>query len=535
MNLRLASHLLGTLSLLAQAQAPVFKVDTNLQSIAVQVTDKQGNYVPGLTASDFTLLENSRPQKIAFFEAETQPISLAILLDVGRSMDFGGKLDRALDLLAPLMRGNLPEDEIYFVPFTDEAGPFQQLTAEERSQRPTIPVLGHRGSALYDALASALCHMRTAKNVRQAIVVISDGMDQHSRLRLEQLTELVRSSNPQVFMIGLYDRPEYEIYRQSHQTVTIVGLREVDNPVIVFERLAKESGAESFFPTSAKDFKKALDRIAALLNAQYLLAYYPERVDKVRKVKVDVNRQGVRISARRSVGSESPAEAVHFAATGCGVSPKDHPYSWEGRVTSASGSPMVYHEDFSDERTGWPSRGFNENTHAHYTYGGYELDRHCPRCTFAPRSVPGIVAAAADTVIAAYGPWWENFRASASLEAFWEEAGTGVGIIFDFREEGYYAFLVGVPNTFELVKGSWDGKRTEIIPPTPLDFFMGKVCRLTVDRNGRQITLLVNDRRVGNVEDNSFEYGQVGFGVFGSGRAVVHDLLVEATKYRNRN
>ena len=217
MTLRLASYLLCTLSLLVQAQTPVFKVDTNLQSVAVQVTDKQGNYERGLAASDFTLLEDGQSQKIAFFEAEDQPISLAILLDVGRSMDFGGKLERALDLLAPLMRGNLPEDEIFFMPFTDQAGPFQQLTAEERLQRPTVPVLGHRGSAMYDALASALCHMRTAKNVRQAIVVISDGMDQHSRLRLEQLIELVRSSNPQVFMVGLYNRSEYEIYRQSRK------------------------------------------------------------------------------------------------------------------------------------------------------------------------------------------------------------------------------------------------------------------------------------------------------------------------------
>ena len=79
---------------------------------------------------------------------------------------------------------------------------------------------------------------------------------------------------------------------------------------IVFEHLAKESGAESFFPTSAEDFKKALDRIAALLNAQYLLAYHPERVDKVRKIRVEVKRQGVKVSARRSVGAESPAEGL---------------------------------------------------------------------------------------------------------------------------------------------------------------------------------------------------------------------------------
>jgi hypothetical protein len=62
---------------LAQAPAPVFKVDTNLQSIAVQVGDKQGNHVHGLSASDFTLLEDGQRQKIAFFEAESEPISLA--------------------------------------------------------------------------------------------------------------------------------------------------------------------------------------------------------------------------------------------------------------------------------------------------------------------------------------------------------------------------------------------------------------------------------------------------------------------------
>jgi VWFA-related protein len=108
-----ALYLACSLLVFAQSQAPVFKVDTNLQSIAVQVTDKQGNHVHGLTASDFALLEDGRPQKIAFFESESEPISLAILIDVGRSMDFGGKLERARVLLVPLIRGNRPDDEIF--------------------------------------------------------------------------------------------------------------------------------------------------------------------------------------------------------------------------------------------------------------------------------------------------------------------------------------------------------------------------------------------------------------------------------------
>lgn len=514
---------------LGQSRTAVFTVDANLQTIAVQATDKHGNYISDLSASDFTLLEDGRPQKIAFFEAREQPISLAILLDVGRSMDFGRKLDRALDLMAPLMRGNLPEDEIFFVPFSDEVGPFRQLTADERLRRPVIPRLGHRGSALYDALASTLCHMRTAKNVRQAVVVISDGMDQHSRLRLNQLIELVRSSNPQVFMVGFYDRPEYEVYRQGQKTVTIVGLREVDNPVFVFERLAKESGAQSFFPSSERDFGKAVDRIAALLSAQYSLAYYPETVDKIRKISIKVDRPGVKISARASVGSENQTDEVHFSATGCDVSPKDHPYPWESRLISAPGAPLVYHEDFSDPRSGWPNRSYeNMHTSAQYVDGKYELVRQCARCTFAPASIPGIIAAAGGTAITAYGPWWNNFRATALLEAYWDTPDTGVGMVFDLREDGYYAFLSGTQNTFELVKGAWDGTRKEIVPLTPLGFIRRRVCKLTVERNGSQITLWVDDKQVGNVEDSTFNYGLIGFDVLGSGRAIVHDLLVDA-------
>ena len=88
--------LLVASALLAHAQSPVvFKADSNLQSLAVRVTDRRGHGVRGLTASDFTVLEDGRPQKIAFFGAEDQPISLAILLDSSGSMESSRKLERA--------------------------------------------------------------------------------------------------------------------------------------------------------------------------------------------------------------------------------------------------------------------------------------------------------------------------------------------------------------------------------------------------------------------------------------------------------
>ena len=530
--------LLGSsLFALAQSQAPVFKVDTNLQSIAVQVTDKHGNHVHGLAASDFTLLEDGRPQKIAFFAAESEPISLAILIDASLAMDFRGKLDRARTLLDSLIRGYRPEDEIFLMPFTDVIGPFEMLTPEQRLRPPAIPSFASRGSALYDALAAALCHMRTARNIRQAVVVLTDGVDQQSRLRLDQLIELVRSSSPQVFMAGIFSKREYELYKQSGKTMAIVGMREIDNPAVVFERLAKESGAESFFPSSEQDFQRALDRVAALLKAEYTLAYYPERIDRVRKIAVKVKRSGVRISARHSVGSESPVEAVHFTATGCAVSPREHPYPWESRVTSNFSSPMIYHEDFSDPRSGWPIHHDRANG-AGYIPGGYEVARRLKAGDPVPR-VEGLIAKPADTVIAAYGPWWDNFRASASVDAQWGPPNS-VGMVFDVNESGYYAFLLTPPGdakqmAFELVKGNWDGTRAAIIPRTPIAELeqFGKH-ELSLECNRGRITLSVDGHQVGSAQDTTFKYGLAGFGVFGECdaihecRLIAHDLLVEA-------
>jgi len=320
----------------AQSQTPVFKIDTNLQSIAVQVTDKNGRYVTGLTASDFTLLEDGRPQKVAFFEGESEPMSLAILVDASRTMDYSGKSDRALLLLDSVIGDNRPEDEIFLMPFTNQIGRFEQLTPEQRLH-PSIPTFESRGAALYDALASALCQMRDARNLRQAVVVLTDGVDEQSRLTLNQLVELVRASSPQVFVGGVFGKGEYELYRTSGKTVTIVGLRAIDNPVEVFDRLTKESGAESVFASSRQELKKALGRIAALLAAEYTLGYYPERIDRARQIEVKVARSGVRVFTRSSIGSENAVTDVHFTATGCAVSPRDHPYPWESRVVSREG------------------------------------------------------------------------------------------------------------------------------------------------------------------------------------------------------
>ena len=533
--------------LLARSQGPVpiFRANSYLQSIAVEVTDKRGDGVRGLTPADFTLLENGHPQKIAFFGTEEQPISLTILLDSSGSMKSTQKLKRAQELLRPLLRGNVRWDEISLVPFTNQIGPFVPLTLEQRLNPPLVQLLSdtrktssgsgappefprefvpawrraaepfalssmHGGTALYDAVAASICRLR-GTNIRQAVVVITDGADQNSRLRIDQLIGLVQSSRPQIFMIGFVGQGEADYYRSNGEKVTLVSGREVDNPLRAFQRIAKESGAEAFFPASERELKRVLDRILGMLRAQYTLAYYPENIEKLRRIQVKVQRSGVTVRAPRTVSARAlDDESVHFAGGSCEVSPVEHPYAWEPHVSSAAFGAVAYHDDFSDPQSGWPN-----HSGSHYVPGGYELSG----------TVTGLAQVLGDPVkLAAFGPWWYDFRASVTVDAEQSNA-EAEGMIFRLNERGYYAVLLQ-GEYFKLVKQSWFNRENVLVYWTRIqtDLKPTKKRIITVECKGEEITVYLDGLRAAQIKDDNFSDGMVGMMKVGRGRVVFQDL-----------
>ena len=436
-----------------QAQERRIRVNVDLVSVNVRVTDKQNRDVPGLAPDDFDLLEDGRKQKIAFFDTEKEPITLSILVDSSSSMNVADKLGAAREMIEELVLRSRLEDEVSLMEFTDHIVSFKQITREHRLLTlPTGITFESGGTALYDAVAASFCHLRAAKNLRQAMVVFTDGADQHSRIKLEQLVRLVQRSRAQLFIIGFYQGSEYTIYKESDKTVTLVTGRDIDNPLIVFDRLARESGAEAFFPTTKEGLEQAVNEISNILRAQYTLAYYPQGSPKsIRRIQVKVHHGGVRVRAREAVGSqESEEEGIQFDADTCQVSARAHPFSYESRLTQ-SGVTLNYQEDFSDPRSGWPNRGGSR-----YTSKGYELSFEPPKekdnKLLVVANPVGIGA------LAAYGPWWGDFRASVSVDAGWAKMhapeqtfslksqsvlnDSSAGMIFRVKDAGYYAFLL---------------------------------------------------------------------------------------------
>lgn len=548
-----------------QTSGHVLRSEVNIQTVNVQVKDKSGKDVRGLTANDFAVRENGARQKIAFFDPGTGPVTIAVLVDSSVSVSENGKLGSAEQIAAQFMRVARSGDDIYAMDFTEWTGAFERLTAEQlRNPGPvTVPSAAGSGSAVYDAIATAICHLRHSKNPRQAIIVITDGIDEHSRLTLDELIALVRSQRAQLFMIGLHSRPELGFRGRMEPKIRLVTGQDIDNPDVVFSRLAKETGAENFVPNSQHGLQDALKAVSDMLDSEYTLAYYPPpTARKLRKIDVTVNRHGLRVLANRSTVSSQPFnEAVHYVGSTCAVSPTFYLRSYESRVTGGPGG-QIYRDDFADPRSGWPV-----HADSHYTSGGYELStavqvgNPLPGEDSVPKPVPVTIGptligsssqeqtkAYRENVTAAYGPPWPDFRVSAMVKLFQPQSDwsaksnfsrpvrSAAGLVFRMSWRGYYALLVGPPLkdkkilAFEVVARSFRGDsyaESVIVPWTTVPRGSSSGAQLGIEDVGDQIAIFIDRREVGVARDDTFETGYEGFIVSAPAHAVFSNFVLE--------
>jgi hypothetical protein len=324
--------------------------------------------------------------------------------------------------------------------------------------------------------------------------------------------------------------------------------RDIDNPLRVFERIATETGAESFFPASERELQRVIGHILGILQAQYTLAYYSPDPGTRRRIQVKVNRAGLTVMSRRSAGAEGiDGKAVHFSSTSCEVSPSEHPYPWEPHVAQSPAQAMLYQDDFSDSRSGWPNRPGSR-----YVPGAYELSKMAtspkPSNSGGARVPIGRSADSEESdgeaaqsgrgedTLAAYGPWWQNFRASLSVES---SGAAARGMVFRLNAAGCYVLLLsgtrkGKDVWFKLVKKTFANHGeatlipwTQITGPAPTLTDAGTGNRITVECNRDRITILLNGVQVTAIGDASFQDGYVGMAQYGYGRTLFRNLRVE--------
>jgi Ca-activated chloride channel family protein len=269
-----------------------------LVELNVTVTDAGGKYAPGLAEDDFEVYEDGAKQKLTFFSATQQPISLAILLDTSASME--ERMGIAQEAAIGFTRQLHKDDQAEVIDFDSQVRVLSPFTSDGASLEKAIKATTANGStSLYNAVYIALKDLKKVKAAnsaeirRQAIVLLSDGDDTSSLIEFDQVLDLAKRSETVIYCIGL---------RQGE-----IARREFKEAEFVLKQLSNETGGRAYFPTDARDLAKIYQTIWDELSSQYTMAYSsgnPKRDGAWRRVQVRLTKQG--LLARTKLGYYGP-------------------------------------------------------------------------------------------------------------------------------------------------------------------------------------------------------------------------------------
>src|SRR5437870_4875800 len=191
-------------SVLWAQEESIFKLNVNvdLTEVHVNVTDEKDRPVGNLNKEHFRVFENQSEQQLSVFKHEDLPISLGLVIDNSRSME---PRKQRLDAAAlAFVRKSNPEDETFIVHFDDTARLDRDFTNSIPLLEDTLASVKPYGqTAIYDALILALNHMRRAKEMKTAILLLTDGVDNSSKRSLEEAIDVAKRSQVAVYTVGL--------------------------------------------------------------------------------------------------------------------------------------------------------------------------------------------------------------------------------------------------------------------------------------------------------------------------------------------
>jgi Ca-activated chloride channel homolog len=264
-------------------------VTSALVVLPVNVTNANGKFVDGLKAENFRIYEGGRQQNITLFKDEDMPVTVDLIVDHSRSM--GPKLFGVISAVRAFAHSSNPGDEMFVVDFNENVSVEllggKAFTSDVGELEKAIYAVSARGqTALYDAVTEGLTHIELGQQDKKALIVVSDGGDNASRIKFSEVLALAWRSRVAIYCIGLVDESGDE-----------------ENPRIL-EKLSKATGGITFLTRRTDEVTEISKQIARELREQYTLGYVPPLKngrDSFRKIRVDVSAPGgekVRVRTR---------------------------------------------------------------------------------------------------------------------------------------------------------------------------------------------------------------------------------------------
>jgi len=248
------------------------RVESNLALVPVTVLDPLARMVTGLDAENFQVFEDGVQQKIISFGSEDSPLSIGIVLDTSGSM--GEKLAISRQAVMEFFKSANPEDEAFLVEFSDRpelVSPFTHNLGEIQDK--ILYARSKGNTALLDGVTLAIAAMKKATHPRKALILLSDGGDNHSRYTEFEVKNRVKESDVQIYAMGIYS-----------------GRGDINDDPALLTRLSELTGGRHF-EVSLRDMVDVAAKIGIELRNTYLLGYSPKnaaRDGKYRSITVKV-------------------------------------------------------------------------------------------------------------------------------------------------------------------------------------------------------------------------------------------------------
>jgi Ca-activated chloride channel family protein len=277
-----------------------YTISVNVDVVVLHATvqDRHGNLVSGLGKTNFRIYEDGVLQTIKYFSHEDIPVTVGLVVDNSGSM--GSKRADVIAAALAFARSSNPQDQMFVVNFNEKISfglPKNVLFTDKVAQLEVAlsRIAADGETALYDAVAAALDHLKLGNRDRKVLIVISDGGDNASKHKLVEIMTAAGQPDATIYTIGIFDEEDG------------------DSKPHVLKQLASNTGGEAFFPESSKDVLPICKRIAHDIRNQYTLAYVPtnrKRDGTYRVVRLEAITTGNRRSSARTRTGYFAARAI---------------------------------------------------------------------------------------------------------------------------------------------------------------------------------------------------------------------------------
>jgi Ca-activated chloride channel family protein len=256
----------------------VFRKEVDEVTLHATVVDDKNHLVTDLARGDFTVFEDSQPQKIISFRREDIPVAMGIVIDNSGSMREKRQAVNAAAI--NFVKSSNSQDKVFVVNFNEDYFLDQDYTASIPKLKDALERIETRGgTALYDAVVASADHLKKSGLLeKKVLLVVTDGEDNASRESLEQAIRRLQEENgPTVYTIGLLGEEHNKRARRA------------------LRAMAEETGGMAFFPQGLAEVDAITQQIAHDIRNQYTIGYKPTKPQTeggFRTVKVEANAKG---------------------------------------------------------------------------------------------------------------------------------------------------------------------------------------------------------------------------------------------------